>query len=277
MKLCILSGKGGTGKTTLAVNLALTLNCAYFDCDVEEPNGFIFLKPESVSSEETLVEYPLFDAELCTLCNNCVRACQFNALAGTKKEILLFKELCHGCRACGLVCEEGAVTFAKRAIGVVEKGIGHGIFTARGVLNIGEPMAVPVIKHLLKQLSQEQDAILDCAPGTSCNAVTTLRHADAALIVTEPTVFGLNDMHIAVELLKHVGLPFAALINKSRGEDELITDYCIKNGIKIVGIIPFSKEAAITYSKGKLLLELPEYNAAFKNIAKRLKEEYAWN
>ncbi|OQA15266.1 MAG: Electron transport complex subunit RsxB [Firmicutes bacterium ADurb.Bin356] len=277
MKLCILSGKGGTGKTTLAVNLAYTLNCAYYDCDVEEPNGFIFLNPMAVSAEETLVDYPCVDYSLCTLCKDCVTACQFNALAATKKEILLFKELCHGCHACSLACSEGAITFAKRAVGVVEKGRSNGIFAARGVLNIGEPMAVPVIKHLLKQLKSSEDAILDCAPGTSCNAVTTLRHADAALIVTEPTVFGLNDMEIAVELLNHVGLPFAALINKSRGEDSLITEYCGKNGINLLGVIPFSKEAAIAYSKGKLLLELPEYKLAFEALSKQLKEAFAWN
>lgn len=277
MNLCILSGKGGTGKTTVAVNLAILLRAEYYDCDVEEPNGFIFLNPSHIATEETLVDYPLINGTKCTLCGQCAKACKYNALASTKKDVMFFPALCHGCHACEIVCEQKAISYRKRPVGIIEKGMGSGIPCARGVLNVGEHMATPVIRHLLAGLNPASNTVLDCAPGTSCNVVNTLRRADAAIIVTEPTLFGLHDMAIAAELLKQMAIPFHVVINKSQGKDEMIHKYCSDNGIGLLGVLPFSRSAAEAYSKGQLLSMLPEYRQAYKHIADGVKRALSWN
>ncbi len=277
MNICILSGKGGTGKTTVSVNLAALLKIDYIDCDVEEPNGFLFLKPEQISREDVPVDYPIFDKEKCTLCGNCASACEFHALANTKKSILLFPELCHGCHACELVCAPNAISYQQRIVGVIERGEAKGIHCARGVLNIGENMAVPVIRKLLDNLKPAKHRILDSSPGTSCNVTTTLKHADAALVITEPTVFGLHDMGLAVELLQKRSIPFGVVINKSGDTDQLIESYCQAHSIPLFGRIPFSRSAAQAYSKGELISELPEMEPAFEQIAQNMKEAFAWS
>lgn len=277
MNLCILSGKGGTGKTTVAVNLAVLMRACYFDCDVEEPNGFIFLKPNYVSAEDTLVDYPVIDNNKCTLCGQCAKACQYNALATTKKNVMLFSTLCHGCHACEIVCEQKAITYLQRPVGIVEKGERHGVECTRGIMNVGEHMAVPVIRQLLKKLNMSKKNILDCAPGTSCNVVNTLRYSDAAVIVTEPTVFGLHDMSIAVELLRQMDIPFAVVINKSQNNDAMIRKYCIENKIKLLGTIPYAKKAAEAYSEGKMISELPEFHSSYASIVDKVKEAFSWN
>ncbi len=277
MNVCILSGKGGTGKTTVAVNLSVLLGADYFDCDVEEPNGFLFLKPENVVSEESKVDYPVFDKEKCVLCGKCADACEFHALANTKKNILLFPELCHGCHACELVCKPGAISYAQRTTGRIEKGEAHGKRCARGVLNVGESMAVPVIRKLLDGLSNGKKRVLDCAPGTSCNVTATLKYADAAVIVTEPTAFGLHDMLLAAELLATRGIPYGVVVNKSDGADTIVENACKERGISLFGRIPFSRSAAVTYSRGDLLISLPEYRMAFETIARSIREAFAWN
>ena len=277
MNLCILSGKGGTGKTTVAVNLAILMQADYYDCDVEEPNGFIFLKPDVITQEKSNVDYPVIDQAKCTLCGQCAKACQYNALATTKKSVMLFPTLCHGCHACEIVCEPKAITYLERAVGMVEKGKGWGVNCSRGVLNVGEHMAVPVIRKLLKGLNSSKNNILDCAPGTSCNVVNTLRHSHGALIVTEPTAFGLHDMSIAVELIKQMDIPFAVVINKSQSGDALIQKYCTDNGVSILGSIPYAKKAAEAYSEGQLLSELPEFRPYYMHIADTIKEVFLWN
>jgi MinD superfamily P-loop ATPase len=277
VNLCVLSGKGGTGKTTVAVNLAVLMQAGYIDCDVEEPNGFIFLKPEHASTKETLVDYPVIDSDKCVICGACARACQFNAMASTRKNVMLFPTLCHGCHACELVCEHKAIGWTRRPVGVVERGVGYGIRCAQGVLNVGEHMAVPVIRQLLSGLDESENNILDCAPGASCNVVTTLQAADAALIVTEPTTFGLHDMAIAVELLTQMEIPFAVVVNKSQGGDTMIRQYCADQGIALLGGIPYAREAAEAYSKGLLLSDLPGYRQTFVQLFGRLKEVFTWN
>lgn len=316
VNIAILSGKGGTGKTTIAVNLSVVAGANYIDSDVEEPNGFIFLNPSQITSQEVTVDYPIIDSSKCALCGKCVKACQFNALVNTKREIILFEKLCHSCRACAIVCKHDAITFGKRTIGMLQEGTykinepkenlyntklpekgphnikipeksrhkidmpdecrHKNIICKRGILNVGEPVAVPVIKDLLKNLPESIN-LIDCAPGTSCNVVTALQYADGAILVTEPSSFGLHDLKMAVQLARNFNLPFGVVINKFNADDNRIQMYCEEENIEILGVIPYSREAAEIYSSGKIMANLPEYREAFRKIADRLREVLPWN
>ena len=268
MKIGVLSGKGGTGKTLLSTNLAVTMGGTYVDCDVEEPNGFIFLKPEKVISNDVLVDYPVIDEELCILCGKCVDFCEFNALAKTKK-IFVFEKLCHSCGGCEIVCPTGAMKYEKRKIGIIDEGISGDIKCKRGVLNIGEAMAVPLIKALLENLDENLN-IIDCAPGTSCNVVTSLEHVDKAILVTEPTEFGLHDFKRAVELCKMFEIPHGVVINRIIEEDNIVSRYCIENNIEILSSIPYEKNIAEIYSRGELIIEQDQYKSIFTDLIEKL-------
>jgi MinD superfamily P-loop ATPase len=249
----------------------------YYDCDVEEPNGFIFLKPDHISARDTLVDYPVIDHTKCTLCGECAKACQYNALANTKKSVMLFPTLCHGCHVCEIVCAPKAISYTQRPIGAIETGSRENISCARGIMNVGEHMAVPVIRKLLESLDLSKNKILDCGPGSSCNVVNTLRKTDAAVIVTEPTTFGLHDMSIAVDLLRQLHIPFGVVINTKIENDTSIQSFCSENKVDIFGGIPYAKTAAKAYSRGQFLYELPEFRKEFMMIAERIKEAFAWN
>lgn len=277
MNIAVLSGKGGTGKTTVATNLAEVLQANYIDCDVEEPNGYIFLKPRITQTQTVEVDYPDIDIDKCSLCGECVKTCQFNALFNTKKNIIVFEKMCHACGTCALVCSPEAITFKKRNIGVIESGEKEGLSCWRGVLDIGEPMAVPLIRELLKR-SLPGLNLLDCSPGTSCNAVTTLRHAQGALLVTEPSAFGLHDLKMAVRLVRNFNLPLGVIINKW-DEESLPTmeEYLREEGIKIIGRIPYKREAAELYSRGEMIRTIPIYQQAFSEAAVNCREVFGWN
>lgn len=268
MNIGILSGKGGTGKTLLSTNIALAMGGNYVDCDVEEPNGFIFLEPEHISSEDVTVDNPTVDMQSCNLCGECVSACNFNALAKTKK-IVLFEKLCHSCGACKLVCPTGAISYEKRAIGSIDRGTRYGIQCIQGKLDIGEAIAVPVIKSVLDSLPDGLN-IVDCAPGTSCNVVNTLEQMDKAVLITEPTRFGLHDLERAVELCRREKIPYGIVINRVKEEDNIISHYCEKNGIEILGTIPYSREIAEIYSRGELLFKTEKYRDIFEDIKARI-------
>lgn len=268
MNIGILSGKGGTGKTLLSTNLAVAMNGTYVDCDVEEPNGFIFLKPEGISSYNVLVDYPVIDEELCVLCGNCVEVCEFNALAKTKR-IFVFEKLCHSCGGCEMVCPTNAIKYEKRKIGVIDKGTSGNITCKRGVLEIGEAMAVPVIKELLGNLEGDLN-IIDCAPGTSCNVVTSLEHVDKAILITEPTEFGLHDFKRAVKLCEMFKIPHGVVINRVSEEDNIISRYCDENNIEILSSIPYEKKIAEIYSKGELIVTNDEYKRIFTDLVEKI-------
>lgn len=271
MNIAVLSGKGGTGKTTVSTNLSLVLGANYIDCDVEEPNGFLFLKPENINKEEVEVDIPAIDEDKCKLCGACAEACRFNALAKSKKRIILFDKLCHNCGACSIVCPTGALTYEKKAIGMIEEGNRKDIVCKRGILNIGEPIAIPVLRDLLEDLPSGIN-LLDSPPGASCNVVNVLHHADAAILVTEPTAFGLHDLRIAVELVKKFKIPFGLVINKYDGKNTLLDKFVDEESIDVLGHIPYKREAAQTYSKGSMLIDISEYKKAFENIATNIEE-----
>lgn len=270
MKIAFLSGKGGTGKTTVSANLAWVMGLDYIDCDVEEPNGHIFLKPAIETVEKVTVPVPVIDQALCTLCGACVQACQFNALARTMSNVLFFKDLCHGCGACAIACPARAIGEERRAIGTLSEGRCGQIAFSSGKLNIKEPMAGPVISALKKRMPEGRSAVIDCAPGTSCNVVKALDGADYAVLVTEPTRFGLHDLKLAVDLVRTMGMPFSVLINRSGDKADMIRNYCVKEAIGIVGEIPFSRRAAELYSKGILLSSDDDFSGIFQDIASRL-------
>ncbi|MFA9397115.1 MAG: 4Fe-4S binding protein [Clostridiaceae bacterium] len=276
MNIAVLSGKGGTGKTTISTNLAVMMKANYYDCDVEEPNGYIFLNPINIKEKKVLINYPVIDKDKCINCGKCADACMFNALAKTKNDIILFEKLCHGCKACSYACPNDAISFSKREIGIIEQGYREEIEVNRGLLNIGEPLAPPIIKQLLKDTNSGLN-ILDSAPGTSCSVVNTLFNADYAILVSEPSKFGVHDLKMAASLLKSMNIPFGAIVNKYTEDEQILTPYLKEENIKILGNVPYSKKAAILYSNGKLLIEDKEYNDIFKTIASSVMEVVKWN
>jgi len=270
MQVSVLSGKGGTGKTTVATNLAVILGWRYIDCDVEEPNGFIFLKPEINETWNVDVPVPEIDQEKCILCKKCADICQFHALGMAKENVLVFEKLCHGCGACTLVCPAGAISERGRTIGRIDQGKNGPLECLQGVLNVGEPMSGPIISQL-KKITDSGSSIIDCSPGSSCSVVKAIEGSDYAVLVTEPTEFGLHDLKIAVELVRKMQIPFGLIINRADRYNSLITDYCSRERIPLIGVIPFEKKAARLYSEGRLLIDDLKYRSLFEEIGEELK------
>jgi len=266
VKIAVLSGKGGTGKTTISTNLAYMMGINYVDLDVEEPNGHIFLKPEIKSIKDVVIPTPKIDENKCTLCGVCVNTCQFNALINTGKRIMVFEDLCHGCGACSLVCPDDAISEHNRKIGDLSIGVYDKAKFYSGKMLINEPMAGPIITDIKKILPKDEDYILDCSPGTSCNVVKALDGSEYALMVTEPSKFGLHDLILAIKLVRELNIPLGIVINRSNEYDYLIEDFAKKENIEIIGKIPFSKNAAKMYSEGILLIENDEIKKVFEKI-----------
>ena len=268
--IAIASGKGGTGKTTVAVHLAAFLaeqgrSVQYLDCDVEEPNGHLFLKPQIERSEEASIPVPSINAALCTSCGQCAKVCEFNAIAIIKKP-LVFPELCHGCGACALVCPVGAIREKPRPIGIVETGHAGTIAFAQGRLNVGEPMSPPLIRAVKAHRAPNAIALLDAPPGTSCPVVATVRGADCVVLVTEPTPFGLHDLSLAIETLRPMGLPLGVIVNRADA-DHSVQDFCHAKTIPLLAELPDDRRVAETYARGELLFDrLPEWRELFKAL-----------
>ncbi|OGX07579.1 MAG: (4Fe-4S)-binding protein [Omnitrophica WOR_2 bacterium GWA2_37_7] len=281
MIISVASGKGGTGKTTIAVNLALSLsNVQLIDCDVEEPNAALFLNLVISEKKNAFIPVPVIDKEKCTYCGKCREVCEYNAIAvlpqtkNSKGNILLFKNLCHGCGACKYLCPENAITEMNREIGVIEFGNVGDVQFVHGKLNIGEAMAPPVIRQVKQYMNPTRTVIIDAPPGTSCPVITAVQGTDYCLLVTEPTPFGLNDLQLAVETMRKLKIPFGVVINRCDLGDLKTENYCKYEGIPVLMKIPFSEQIAKSYSKGEPIIKLfPEYIDQFKRLFKDIKKE----
>lgn len=271
--IAIASGKGGTGKTTLAVNLAGLMQgpVTYVDCDVEEPNGHIFLNPEIEHSATVTIPVPCVDRDKCTGCGRCVEACRFNALACVKGTILVFSELCHGCGGCTLACPEQAITEQGHEIGVVEKGHANGLGFIQGRLKIGVPMSPPLIRAAKEAAPYHGTVIVDAPPGTSCPVIAAIKDCDLVVLVTEPTPFGLHDLILAVETVRKLDIPFGVAINRCDNGDDRVLAYCKREIIPVLAEIPDDRRIAEAYSRGEIAIEaVPEMRPIFQQLERQI-------
>jgi MinD superfamily P-loop ATPase len=290
-RIVVASGKGGTGKTTVATALALSLMPRdqsvagampaqqpplFLDCDVEAPNAHLFLAPTFERREEVGILIPEVDESRCTFCGRCAEVCQFHAIAVIGRKTLVFPELCHGCGSCSLNCPEQAINERLEVMGILEAGpTPSGITFARGVMNVGEPMAVPIIRQLKKWVSAGagQAVILDASPGTACPVVETVRGADFALLVTEPTPFGLHDLRLMVEVVRELNLPAGVVVNRDGIGDAGVDQFCEEAGLPVLMHIPLEREIGAAIARGQSLIAVrPEYRERFRDLYRRIQE-----
>ncbi|MGC9444621.1 MAG: ATP-binding protein [Candidatus Methanospirareceae archaeon] len=280
MIISVASGKGGTGKTTVAVNLALSLKdepVQVLDCDVEEPNSHLFLDPVILETKPAYTQVPAVNYERCDFCGKCASACEYNALVVVpQKEVMVFPGLCHGCGLCSLVCPQDAITEQPREIGVIKKGRSgdDSIELVYGLLNIGEIMATPLIDQVKAELDPEKTVIIDVPPGTACPVIAAVQDSDYCILVTEPTPFGLYDLKLAVAVLRVLAIPCGVVVNKAGIGDRGVYAYCESEGLPILLEIPHDKRIAECYSEGvPFIKQLPEWQERFTALIERVVEE----
>jgi MinD superfamily P-loop ATPase len=277
MIISVASGKGGTGKTLVATSLALSLKdrcrVQLLDCDVEEPNVHIFLRPAITGSEAVCIPIPRMDEAKCTFCGKCAEICAYHAIAVFPRNVLIFPHLCHGCGACSYLCPETAISEEGKEIGVVESGHADGVDFVQGRLNVGEAMPTPVIRKVKDLVNYEGISIIDVSPGTSCPVVESIKGSDFCLLVTEPTPFGLNDLILAVETVKKLEVPCGVVVNRAGVGNEKVEEYCLKENLPVLLTIPLDKEIARLYSRGVTLAEgMPQWRGNFTELYNRIQE-----
>ena len=276
MKFSILSGKGGTGKTLCAVNLAaVSPGSIYIDCDIEEPDGHLFFKPKINKAEKVTVFFPNIDPALCNRCRQCVDFCRFNALAMVSSSITVFPDVCHSCGGCAVICPMQAISVDNREIGISEDGIAGNNSIITGLMHPGHESGVPIIRKMQQMVANLADLIfIDCPPGTSCSTVESINEADFCVFVTEPTNFGAHDLEMVYALVKSLNKPSAAILNKTGSEDDPSELFCIKNGIPIVGKIPYDPQLGKINSEALVAVwENEEYRNRFFEILTHLIKE----
>jgi len=276
MKIAVLSGKGGTGKTLLSVNLAaVAKESVYIDCDVEEPNGHLFFKPEDIKSEKVSVKIPIVDEKLCNGCRKCVDFCKFNALAYINKKLMIFEEICHSCGGCLLLCPPKALSEKEKFIGEIQRGFSGNVEVITGILNTGEASGVPIIKKLLiDSRGGEKLTIIDCPPGSACIVMESIKDADYCILVAEPTLFGVHNLNLVYELVSLFNKPFGVVLNKCLEGENPAEIFSLEKGIKILGKIPFDKEIGNMNSNALVLArEKEKYREMFLSLLQIVTKE----
>jgi MinD superfamily P-loop ATPase len=275
MIISIASGKGGTGKTTVATNLAFALGqgVQLLDCDVEEPNAHLFIQPEIEKRETISTPVPVVDEEKCTLCGKCGEICQFKAIVVIGNTVLPFHELCHSCGGCMEVCPADAIREEGRELGIIEVGHRNGLEFVHGKLRVGEAMSPPLIREVRHFIQDGKITIIDAPPGTSCPVIAAMKDTDFVLLVTEPTPFGLYDLQLAVGAVRILGIPCGLVINRSDMGDDKVRAYAESEDLPILMEIPFDRRIAEAYSRGELLAEtMPEWKEKFLELYEKIKE-----
>ncbi|MBW1702072.1 MAG: ATP-binding protein [Deltaproteobacteria bacterium] len=275
MIISIASGKGGTGKTTVATNLAVSLECdvQVLDCDVEEPNAHLFIRPTIEEVKTITTPVPEVDMDKCTLCGKCAEICQFKAIIVIGETVLPFHELCHSCGGCMEVCPEKAITETGRELGIIERGNKNGLEFVHGKLRIGEAMSPPLIKKVREYTRPGILTIIDAPPGTSCPVIASMTGADFVMLVTEPTPFGLYDLKLAVGAVKILGIPCGLVINRSDMGDDQVRVYAEQEDLPILMEIPFDRQIAEAYSRGDMVVDvMPEWKERFKTLYHDIRE-----
>lgn len=277
MKVAVLSGKGGTGKTLVSVNLAAVAESSmYIDCDVEEPNGHLFFKPEDVQEEEIAIKIPMVDDKLCSGCRQCIDFCKYNALAYIKEKLIIFDEVCHSCGGCILLCPERALSEKEKVIGKIQKGVSDQVTVNTGIMNIGEASGIPILKKLLNENEFEMEMLIliDCPPGSACIVMESIKAADYCTLVAEPTLFGVHNLNMVYELVKLFGKPFGVVLNKCIDVENPSEKFCLEKGIKVLGQIPFDRELGTLNSNAQIAVrESDKYKTMFSSLLQAVTKE----
>jgi MinD superfamily P-loop ATPase len=273
MIISIASGKGGTGKTTVATNIAVSVEgpVQLLDCDVEEPNAHLFLRPEIEESRVVTTPVPKIDLDRCDRCRKCAQICRFKAIAVAGDLVLTFPELCHSCGGCMAICPQGAITETGRELGTVETGAMNGVSFVHGRLRVGEAMSPPLIRLVRERTWDRGLTLIDAPPGTSCPVIAAMKNTDFVLLVTEPTPFGLHDLKLAVEAVRVLGIPMGLVLNRCDLGDDKVKEYAQSEGVPILMEIPFDRQIAECYSRGELFAQvLPEWRTRFRKLVEQI-------